>query len=288
MTDVLVIGSGPAGLSAAVYTRRAGLSTTVLEGETQGGLVSTTDRIDNYLGLPDTGGMEMAEVFRQHAATLGAELVSDEALSVVKTGDQAFETTTSTGVIHSRAVIFAGGSKPRKLGVEGEDLSGVSYCAICDGMFFADQPVVVVGGGETAVEEAMFMAQLSTSVDILVRGDTWKASEPAVQKLKDNPKITVHMETSITAINGEDMVESVHLNTGEQLDVSGVFIAVGQTPSSTVAAPHCSLFEDGFINHSDTDGFFVTGDVSNPDYRQIAIAVGDGARVGIDTAKYLL
>lgn len=287
-TDVLVIGSGPAGLSAAVYARRAGMSVLVLEGETAGGLVSTTDTIGNYLGIPDSSGMEMAEMFRSHASSLGAELMPEEALSITKSGEGVFSTATRTGTIESGAVVYAAGSKPRKLGVEGEDLPGVSYCAICDGMFFADEPVVVVGGGETAVEEALFMAQLASSVDVLVRGDSWKASEPAVKKLMEQNNVGIRMETSITSINGEEGVTGVHLNTGDELTVSGVFIAVGQTPSSAVGAPHCTLYEDGFIKHSETEGFFLAGDIANPDYRQIAVAVGDGAKAGIDAAKYLL
>lgn len=298
MIDVLIVGSGPAGLSAAIYTSRAGLSTTILEGPVSGGLVTTTEEIDNYLGLPGSAGLDMAENFKKHAVKFGAEIVKGEVDSIVSgnptfksvvAGQNFFQTITTDGrIFNSKTVIFAAGSTPRKLGVPGEHLSGVSYCATCDGLFFSDDPVVVVGGGETAAEEALYLAGLASSVDILVRSD-WKASAAAVARLAHHPKVTIHMSTRVEEVLGTDgEVSGVRLNTGQELAVNGVFVAVGQDPNSATASPHVTLYEDGFIKTSEVPGFFPTGDISTPEYRQVIIAAGEGAKAGIDATNYLL
>lgn len=289
MIDVLIVGSGPAGLSAAIYTSRAGLSTKILEGPVAGGLVTTTEEIDNYLGLPGSAGLDMAENFKSHAVKFGAEIVKGEVESIIST-KYYFQTSTTDGkLFDSRTVIFAAGSTPRKLGVPGENLSGVSYCATCDGLFFSDDPVAVVGGGETAAEEALYLAGLASSVDVLVRGDAWKASAAAVARLEAHPKVTVHMSTRVEEVlEADGEVAGLRLNTGQELAVNGVFVAVGQDPNSVTASPHVTLYEDGFINESEVPGFFPTGDIATPEYRQVIIAAGEGAKAGIDATNYLL
>lgn len=302
--DVLIIGSGPAGLSAAIYASRAGLKTQVLEGDTRGGLLTTTEKIDNYLGMHDTEGMDMAGIFTEHAAKFGAEFVPGIANRIVKvdeTADDAeyFITTVNNGnpalnEIISRTVIYAAGSTPKKLNVIGEDLSGVSYCATCDGMFFADEDVVIVGGGETAVEEALYLSHLARKVHVLVRGHEWRASQPAVEKLAGVRNVSIRMNSSIVAIqegneeHNSGMVSGVVLDDNSVLDVSGVFIAIGQSPNNLIAAPHATLLEDGFIQCSNVKGFFVAGDIAEPEYRQVAVAVGHGAKSGIDATRYLM
>lgn len=302
--DVLIIGSGPAGLSAAVYASRAGLKTRILEGETRGGLLTTTEKIDNYLGMYDTDGMDMAEVFTEHATKFGAEFVAGIATRIAKIeqhmGDpEYFLTSINNGdpavnEIKSKTVVYGAGSTPKKLGVIGEDLSGVSYCATCDGMFFAGQDVVIVGGGETAVEEALYMSHLANNVNVLVRSNDWRASQPAVEKLASVENVNIRMNSSIVAIReGRDeensnIVSSVVLDDNSVIDVGGVFIAIGQSPNSEIAAPHTTLFEDGFVKCSDVDGFFVAGDISDAEYRQVAVAVGNGAKAGIDVTRYLM
>lgn len=294
LLDVLIIGSGPAGLSAAIYSSRAGLSTTIIEGEIAGGLVTTTEKIDNYLGLPGSLGTDMAENFRNHSVSFGAKTVRAEVESIMTTNDKFhggrwFQTITKDGqVFNSRTVIFAAGSTPRKLGVKGEELSGVSYCATCDGIFSSDEPVIVIGGGESAAEEALYLAGLASSVDVLVRGDSWRASEVAVERLEANPKVTIHMSTSVKEIVGIEEVEKVILDNGKELIASGVFVSIGQDPNSITAKHHVTLFEDGFIKNSNVDGFFVAGDISTPEYRQVIIAAGEGAKSGIDATNYIL
>lgn len=289
MLDVLIVGSGPAGLSAAIYTSRAGLTTKILEGPTSGGLVTTTEEIDNYLGLPGMAGLEMADSFKKHAVKFGAEVVSAEVESIVS-GRNFFQTITTDGrIFDSKAVIFAAGSTPRKLGVPGENLSGVSYCATCDGLFFSDDPVVVVGGGETAAEEALYLAGLASSVDVLVRGAEWKASAAAVARLEAHPNVNIHMSTRIEEVLENDgEVAGVKLSTGWEIPVNGVFVAIGQDPNSVTASPHVTLYEDGFIHKSDVAGFFPTGDIATPEYRQVIVAAGEGAKAGIDATNYLL
>lgn len=295
MHDVLIVGSGPAGLSAAIYTSRAGLSTVVLEGEKSGGLITTTDQIDNYLGLPEVGGLEMAKIFKNHAVQFGAKLMRGHVASIEYLGEPDgsnahFKVTTAKGDEHlSKTVIYSAGSTPRKLGVEGEELSGVSYCATCDGVFYSDEPVVVVGGGESAVEEAMYLSKICSSVDVLVRGDSWKATQPAVDHLLLQENVTVHMSSSIAQINGEDDdVVSVTLDSGETIEATGVFVAVGQLPNSDVCTEHVVKHSDGFIKSCETPGFFAAGDIANPAYRQAVVAAGDGAKAGIDATAWLL
>lgn len=294
MLDVLIVGSGPAGLSAAIYTSRAGLSTIVLEGALSGGLVRTTEKIDNYLGMPEIAGLEMAEIFKKHAVSFGAKIESGVVDSIVRfpASDDSiehFRTVTIDGNSYdSRTVIFASGSTPRKMGIPGEDLTGVSYCATCDGIFFEGDPVVVVGGGESAAEEALYLAQITSSVDVLVRGDSWKASQAAVDRLTANPNVTVHLSTVIDEVLGNDEVEGVKLRDGRTIDANGVFVAIGQIPNSATAGGHVTLLEDGFIKCSKTPGFFVAGDISNPAYRQVIVAAGDGAKAGIDATEWIL
>lgn len=289
MIDTLIVGSGPSGLSAAIYTSRAGLSTEVLEGDTRGGLLTTTEKVDNYLGLYDSEGIDMAHNFLEHSQKFGATLVPGIAETITVDADGTFYTRTIDGnVIKSLSVIYAAGSTPRKLGITGEELSGVSYCATCDGMFFEDEDVVIVGGGETAAEDALYLSQLAKNVTVLVRGDTWRATEPAVQKLVEQDNVKILMNTSLTGILGDDEVSGVSLNNGRVLSVTGVFVAIGQKPNSEVAESHTTLLADGFIHKSDVEGFFVTGDVMNPDYRQVVIAAGEGAKTGINATRYIL
>lgn len=302
MLDTIIIGSGPAGYSAAVYTARAGLDTLIITGELLGGLVATTEQVDNYLGLPGKEGSELASIFEEHVTNLGVEM-EYETVSLIRKEEDRFILETEEGEEYSaRSVIYAAGSTPKKLPIimEGrdEEPNGVSYCATCDGMFFKDKPVVIVGGGETAAEDALYLSHLASSVDVIIRTD-WKASETAVEKLLEQKNVRIHKNATIASVETKDIVtegpfsrkvsnvSSVLLNTGEELEAEGLFVAIGQTPNSHVAGDHVILFKDGFIERSDAPGFFVAGDISNPEYRQIAIAVGDGAKAGMDVTKYL-
>lgn len=288
MQDVAIIGSGPAGLSASLYTTRAGLSTVIYSGETRGGLLTTTEMVDNYLGMPGTEGGEMADVFLKHAESFGADIRSEIVESVTVNEDGSFTLLLNSGVsAEFKAVIFAAGSKPRKLGVPGEDLPGVSWCATCDGAFYEGDDVAVIGGGESAVEEAMYLSNIASKVTVLVRSDAFRANPPAVEKLLEQPNVQVLYNTHVEEIHGDDGVAELQLNGGVKLPVFGLFEAIGQVPQGTVAHPHSELYADGFVKHSNQEGFFIAGDISNPEYRQIAVAVGDGAKAAMDTIKWL-
>lgn len=289
MRDIAIIGSGPAGLSASVYATRAGLSTFVYRGLTAGGLLTTTDQVDNYLGLPGSTGMDMAKTFLDHAEKFGAQFLSGSATRIVQNGDGSFtvEDDGDGEPQQYRAVIFAAGSKPRKLGVPGEDLEGVSWCAVCDGSFSEGEEVIVVGGGESAVEEAVYMSNLASKVTVLVRGKDFRANRPAVESLIAKPNVEVRYETSIEEIVGDGAVEHAKLSDGSELPAYSIFEAIGQVPQSHVATGHAEIFADGFISHSNTEGFFIAGDVADPEYRQVAIAVGDGAKAAIDAIRWI-
>lgn len=286
--DTIVVGAGPAGLSAALYASRAGLSTLLITGDTPGGLLTTTETIDNYLGMPEMSGEAMAETFFAHAQKFGATVIEDETTHIYKNNGNFTVVTANGSEIMSQSVVYAAGSTPRKLHVPGEDLSGVSYCATCDGIFFAGDDVVLVGGGETAAEDALYLSALAESVTVLVRRDEWRASAPAVERLQDKENVHIRMSTEVEKIVGTEDVEGVQLSNGEQLTAEGVFIAVGQNPNSAPAQDMTVLYTDGFIEESLHDGFFVAGDVGTDSHRQVAIAVGDGARAGMDATDYVL
>lgn len=290
MKDIAIIGSGPAGLSAAVYATRAGLGTFVYPGQTAGGLLTTTEQVDNYLGLPGSTGAAMAKTFLAHASEFGAEFLKGSVTEIIREADESFTVVDDRGGSESyRSVVFATGSQPRKLGVPGEHLMGVSWCAVCDGTFSEGEDVAVVGGGESAVEEAIYMSNIASKVTVLVRGQDFRANRPAVEALLARPNVDVRYETSIDEILGDedDAVVGAKLSDGTELPLFGIFEAIGQVPQSSVAQSHSVIFADGFISHSETEGFFVAGDVQDPEYRQVAIAVGDGARAAIDAIRWL-
>lgn len=295
--DVIVVGAGPAGLSATLYASRAGLATLLITGDVPGGLLTTTETVDNYLGMPETSGDTMAKAFLDHALKFGAERRSDVVEHIYKSNGHFTVHTGGRKELTAKSVIYAAGSTPRKLNIPGEDFSGVSYCATCDGLFTEDEDVVLVGGGETAAEDALYLSGMSKSVTVLVRRDHWRASGPAVDRLQERENVHIRMETEIDEIYGEKVtfgmfenvkVTGVKLNTGEELDVAGVYIAVGQTPNSAPAQDVSVLYSDGFIDESLHDGFFVAGDVKSGAHRQVVIAAGEGAKSAIDATNYVL
>lgn len=288
--DVLIVGGGPAGLSASIYTARAGLSTILYQGELAGGNLNLTEEVDNYLGMPEMSGNDMAEAFVQHSKKFNVEHRYGKIIGIEKNElSNIFTSLDENGsAVHSKSVIYAAGSSSRKLGIVGEELSGVSYCATCDGMFYAGDKVAVIGGGNTAVEDALYLSNLAESVDVFVRSH-WRADKPMVESLSAKDNVTIHMGDNVASILSNDGVEvsSIVSSNGLHIDVSGVFVAVGQNPNSNEAGENVVLFEDGFISHSQIPGFFVAGDVSEQEMRQVVIAAGEGARAGIAATRFL-
>lgn len=299
--DLIVIGSGPAGLSAAIYAQRARLDALVIEKEyISGGQVVNTYEVDNYPGVPGIGGYELGMKFREHADKLGAEFVTaevkciiiEETVKTVVTEEQNYQT---------KALMIATGAKHRKLSVPGEEeLSGmgVSYCATCDGAFFRERTVAVVGGGDVAVEDAIFLARSCEKVYLIHRRDELRAAKSLQESLFSYKNVEMIWDTVVTEICGEDRVEAVkikNVKTEEKknLPLDGVFVAVGILPDSDVAKGITAMDEQGYIKAgedgvTDVPGVFVAGDVRTKALRQIITAASDGANAVTAVQEYLM
>ena len=286
--DVAIVGAGPAGLSASIYSAQANFSTVVFNGGDSGGLLTTTETINNYLGFQNIGGEDLAEAFLNHSRAEGVAHNSGKIIKIEKVDEDWILDTEDGSRTRVKAVVYAAGSTPKKLGLPNEDMEGVSYCATCDGMFYEGDNVSVVGGGDAALEEALYLSRIASTVNLLVRSEI--RAKTSLQKLvKDCDNIVVRKGVQVSSIEGsDDGLEKVHLSNGEVLDSYGLFIAIGQKPNSLIASQYSELDDNNFITFSKEEGFFVAGDVRNPDHRQVVIAAGDGARAAIDMTNYLL
>ena len=300
MDDVIVIGSGPAGLNAALYAARANLGTKVLTGPQLGGQVSLTWQIDNYLGLhEDVSGAELVSRMVKHVEKFGVELVYDEVTGVDFSG-RPLKVKTYAEELEASAVVLATGASVRRLGVPGEDEflgRGVSYCATCDGAFFKDQDVAVVGGGDSALDEAIFLTRFARSVRVIHRRDELRAGPGLQQRAMNNEKISFVWNTVVDEIAGDGKVERLTVrrtDTDEvgQLGATGVFIFIGRYPSSGVFKDAVELDERGYVRtderaRTSVPGVFAAGEVMDPVWRQVATSVGQGCMAGISAEHYL-
>ncbi|HYJ66832.1 MAG TPA: thioredoxin-disulfide reductase [Nocardioidaceae bacterium] len=301
--NVIVIGSGPAGYTAALYAARANLEPLVFEGSvTAGGALMTTTDVENYPGFPDgVMGPALMDHFRAQAERFGAELVPDDVTSV-DLADEIKIVRTADGTEHrAYAVILAMGSGYRKLDLPDEDrLSGhgVSWCATCDGFFFRDQDIVVVGGGDSAMEEATFLTRFAKSVTVVHRRDELRASKIMQDRAFANDKIQFAWNSQVTAINGGDTLESVTLadtESGEtrELPVSGLFIAIGHDPRSELIKDQVQLDDEGYAlvdgtsTRTNLPGVFAAGDLVDHTYRQAVTAAGTGCSAALDAERFL-
>lgn len=299
MYDLIIIGSGPAGLSAAVYGKRAGLDLLVIEEKPMsGGQVLTTYEVDNYLGLPGMNGFDMGMEFRKHADKLGATFREATVTGVEDKGD--YKLVFADGeALETRTVLLATGAEHAKLGVPGEEeLSGmgVSYCATCDGAFFKGRTVAVVGGGDVALEDAIYLARTCEKVYLIHRRDELRGAMILQEELKSLSNVEILYSHIVTEIRGEDMVEAIQLKdvkTGEEsvLPVNGVFIAVGIHPNTELLANLVSLDEAGYVPAgedcvTERPGLFVAGDIRKKPLRQIVTAVSDGANAAVSAGNY--
>jgi thioredoxin reductase (NADPH) len=234
MTDLLIVGAGPAGLTAALYAHRSGLRFILLEQDGYGGgQIVSAHRVQNYPGFPDITGAELGDRLRGHVTALGVDVRYGEVSCLSRTGEGFLVSTTDGDEYPARAVIAATGGSPRPLGLPREkDLAGVSYCALCDGAFFAGQDVLVIGGGDTAVEDALYLSEICAQVTIVLRRDVFRAADSRVELLLQQKNVTVRKNTQVTQLFGEQHVEGVLLSTGETLPVRAVFVAVGTVPST--------------------------------------------------------
>ncbi len=301
--EVVIIGSGPAGYTAALYSARAQLKPLVFEGSvTAGGALMTTTEVENYPGFRDAiMGPALMDEMRAQAERFGAELVPDDVTGVDLAGDVKV-VRTSDGTEHrARTVVLAMGSGYRKLGLPDEDrLSGrgVTWCATCDGFFFRDQEIAVVGGGDTAVEEATFLTKFASKVTMLVRRDELRASKIMAQRALDNPTITVAWNSAVEEILGNEQVSGLTVRdtvTGQtrQLDVTGLFIAIGHDPRSELVKGQVDLDAEGYVlvdsptTYTNLPGVFAAGDLVDHRFRQAVTAAGTGCAAAIDAERWL-
>lgn len=298
MYDLIVIGSGPAGLSAAVYGKRAGLDLLVLEkNPMSGGQVLNTYEVDNYLGMPGMDGFDMGTRFREHADKLGVEFMEATALSLEDRGGHKL-IRTDQGELEAKTVILATGAVHAMLGAPGEERlggRGVSYCATCDGAFFRGRTVAVVGGGDVALEDAIYLARTSEKVYLIHRRDELRGAMVLQQELKGLPNVEILYSHVVEEILGEDTVEAVTLKdcrTEEtfRLPVDGVFVAVGIRPQTELVRGLAVCDEGGYVLAgedcaTDVPGLFVAGDVRRKPLRQIVTAVADGANAAVSAGS---
>ena len=300
--DVVIVGSGPAGYTAAIYAARAQLNPVILAGSvTAGGALMNTTEVENYPGFV-TGimGPELMTQMQEQAERFGADIRYEDVTALELEGDVK-RITTSDGVYEARTVIISTGSEYRHLGIDGEErLSGhgVSYCATCDGFFFKDQDIVVVGGGDSAMEEATFLTRFARSVTVVHRRDELRASAVMAKRAQEDPKISFAWNSRVVELDGEDSLTGVTLEdtvTGErrQLEATGLFVAIGQVPRSELVADVLELDEAGYIKvdapsqRTRIPGVFACGDVADPTYQQAITAAGSGCRAALDAEHYL-
>lgn len=301
MYDLVIIGSGPAGMSAAIYAQRAKLQTVVLERQPfGGGQILNTYEVDNYPGIPGCGGFELGMKLRDHAESMGTVFVQED-VSAVEIWEDGIKTVrTGQGSYDSRTVIWAAGAEHRKLGIPGEEEfqgKGVSYCATCDGAFFRGKTVAVVGGGNVALEDALFLARGCSRVYLILRRDVFRGARILQEKVLNTENITVIYNTQVEKISGTTAVEELVLHHKEQeerenLPVQGIFIAVGITPNTKLLQNHVKLDENGYViadesGVTEIPGLFVAGDARTKQLRQVVTAVSDGANCVTSVERYL-
>lgn len=301
MYDVLVIGSGPAGMGAAIYGARAGMKLAVIDrSPVSGGQVLTTYEVDNYLGLPGMSGSELSDAFRAHVDRFEVPFITAEVESVELSGDVK-KVHTSSGEYEAKAVIWATGATHAMLGVPGEMKlagMGVSYCATCDGLFFRNRTVVVVGGGDVAVEDAIFLAGICKKVYLVHRRDTLRAADALQKKLFALENVELVWNSEVTSINGEDMVENVTIcnkvsGQTSQLEVNGIFVAVGIIPNTDMLKGIIEMDDKGYVVAGEDcatsmAGVYAAGDIRKKPMRQIITAVADGANAINSVQNYFI
>jgi len=301
MENVVIAGTGPAGLSAAIYAARADLKPLVVEGSIPGGQLIVTHEVENYPGFPKAiSGMELMDLFKTQAERFGAGFLTGDVTSV-KAMDGGYVLTRGAETIETRTVIIATGAQARRLPIPSEAQfygKGVSGCATCDGAFFRDRDVLVVGGGNTAMEDAVFLTRFARSVTIVHRRNYLRAAPIEVERAKSNPKIKWMIPWVVQEIIGENFVTGVALrnpDTGDMqhLDCDGIFVAIGHDPKTELFRDLLECDEEGFVKvepwstRTSADGIFACGDVCDPIYKQAVVAAGTGCMAALDAQKYL-
>ena len=298
--DVIIIGAGPAGYTAGIYCSRARHDTILISGLLPGGQLMNTTDVENYPGF-DEGimGPDLMQIMRKQTENMGTKII-DDVVTNVDFSQNPFKVSTASTNFEAKTVIVCTGATPRKIGIEGEQTfagKGVSYCATCDGAFFRDQELAVVGGGDSCMEEATFLTKFASKVHIIHRREEFRASKIMQERALNNEKITVHWNSTVSDIKGDQKVQQVILKdtkTGEEtsVDMAGVFVAIGHEPNTELFKDQLELDENGYIvlnknTQTSVDGVFSAGDVHDHRYRQAVTAAGYGCMAAIDVDKYL-
>jgi len=298
--DVIIIGAGPAGYTAGIYCSRARHDTILISGLLPGGQLMNTTDVENYPGF-DEGimGPDLMQIMRKQTENMGTKIV-DDVVTNVDFSQNPFKVSTASTNFEAKTVIVCTGATPRKIGIEGEQTfagKGVSYCATCDGAFFRDQELAVVGGGDSCMEEATFLTKFASKVHIIHRREEFRASKIMQERALNNEKIIVHWNSTVADIKGDQKVQQVILKdtkTGEEtsMDMAGVFVAIGHEPNTELFKNQLDLDENGYIvlnknTQTSVDGVFSAGDVHDHRYRQAVTAAGYGCMAAIDVDKYL-
>lgn len=301
MYDIIIIGAGAAGLSAGIYAGRGAMKTLVIEAVSAGGQMNSTYEIDNYPGMSDNpDGVTLSQRMKEHAEKFDIEFSTETVKEILGANDRIKTVKTRKNIYHTKAIIFATGAKPKKGDIPGEEKfhgMGVSYCATCDGAFFKGQDTVVIGGGNTAFEDALYLSNFAKSVTIIHRRDTFRAAKTLVDKAMNNKKINIVTDSVVTEIKGDTTVSSVKIlnkktNKTSELLTSGVFVAIGVIPTSELAGKYVELDDRGFIITNDNletniSGIYAAGDVRNTPLRQIVTAAADGAIAATSATNYI-
>lgn len=301
MKDIVIIGAGPAGLSAALYGARAGMDMLVVDmNYMAGGQVLTTYEVDNYLGLPQMNGFDMGMKFKEHVERFGVEIVSASVDQIERTEDDQFVVRMGEKTVESKTVLLATGAVNRKLGISGEEAllgRGVGYCATCDGAFYRGKVTAVVGGSYQAVEDAIYLSGLCEKVYLIHRRDKLRAGAVLEAQLQKLANVEIVWNSIPVEITGEEVVkglvvEDVHTKTQQQIRVDGVFVAIGTRPMTDLAKGLADLDEQGYViadenGKTSMDGFFVAGDIRTKQLRQIVTAVADGANAVTSAWAYI-
>jgi thioredoxin reductase (NADPH) len=301
--EVVIVGSGPAGYTAAIYAARAQLQPILYEGSvTAGGALMNTTEVENFPGFPDgVMGPDLMDTMRNQAIKFGTKIITDDIVDMSLSGDIKTLTDGSGNILQARAVILATGSAYKEIGLENEKrLSGhgVSWCATCDGFFFRDQNIAVVGGGDSAMEEASFLTRFASKVVVIHRRDTLRASKIMVDRAMANPKIEFIWNTEVTDVLGDSKVSALKLKnivTGEESvrDFTGLFVAIGHNPRSELVSSQIDLDPEGYVltqgqtTHTSLSGVFACGDLVDSRYRQAITAAGTGCAASLDAERFL-
>lgn len=295
--DVGIIGSGPAGLSAAIYAKRANLSAVVIEKEYEGtGQIAESGQVDNYLGLPGISGYDLGEQFREHAVKLGVAFLEQEVTEIKKEDSAVFTIIFEDGSsVETKTVIYAAGAAPRRANIPGEQEysgKGVSYCAICDGSFYRGKKVAVLGGGDTALDDAVYLADLAEQVYVIHRRKEFRGAATTVEKLRKKENVTFVLEHQVKEITGAEKVNGVILEDGTAIAVDGVFVAYGSVAQTDLVKELVTLDAAGYVKAEETGetslaGLYVAGDARTKKLRQVVTAVSDGANAATAVVEYL-